>query len=110
MASIAAEPSIYAGRDLVRKTPLLAPFIYKRDHFTKTGSGQTREKLRKEWRFSQAFGSLPPADTYLLSAVRAVADAATGRGGIPAANTLKVGFVWSRPNLAPMRQVRKPPF
>eukprot|EP01046_Picozoa_sp_COSAG06_P093826 COSAG06_NODE_40003_length_406_cov_1.169381_1_plen_42_part_10 len=42
MASIAAEPSIYAGREL-------------------------------------AFGSLPPADTYLLSAVRAVAEAATGQ-------------------------------
>jgi hypothetical protein len=25
----------------VRKTPLSAPFIYKNDHFTKTGSGQT---------------------------------------------------------------------
>ena len=25
----------------VRKTPLFAPFIYKNDHFTKTGSGQT---------------------------------------------------------------------
>jgi ATP-dependent RNA helicase DHX36 len=27
--------------DAVRKTPLFAPFIYKNDHFTKTGSGQT---------------------------------------------------------------------
>eukprot|EP01046_Picozoa_sp_COSAG06_P049710 COSAG06_NODE_7710_length_2403_cov_93.648003_3_plen_69_part_00 len=26
---------------LVRKTPLFEPFIYKNDHFTKTGSGQT---------------------------------------------------------------------
>jgi hypothetical protein len=26
---------------LVRKTPLFAPFVYKNDHFTKTGSGQT---------------------------------------------------------------------
>jgi hypothetical protein len=25
----------------VRKTPLFAPFIYKNEHFTKTGSGQT---------------------------------------------------------------------
>jgi hypothetical protein len=25
----------------VRKTPLFEPFIYKNDHFTKTGSGQT---------------------------------------------------------------------
>jgi hypothetical protein len=39
----------------VRNTPLFAmPLIYKMDHFTKTGSGQTWEKLRKEWlRFSQ---------------------------------------------------------
>jgi hypothetical protein len=28
-------------RTAVRKTPLLAPFIYKNEHFTKTGSGQT---------------------------------------------------------------------
>ena len=26
---------------VVRKTPLFAPFIYKNDHFAKTGSGQT---------------------------------------------------------------------
>jgi hypothetical protein len=26
---------------LVRKTPLFAPFMYKNEHFTKTGSGQT---------------------------------------------------------------------
>jgi len=25
----------------VRKTPFFAPFIYKNDHVTKTGSGQT---------------------------------------------------------------------
>ena len=25
----------------VQKTPLFEPFIYKNDHFTKTGSGQT---------------------------------------------------------------------
>ena len=25
----------------VRKTPLLEPFLYKNEHFTKTGSGQT---------------------------------------------------------------------
>jgi hypothetical protein len=25
----------------VRKTPLFAPFVYKNEHFTKTGSGQT---------------------------------------------------------------------
>jgi hypothetical protein len=27
--------------DLVRKMPLFEPFIYKNDHFTKTGSIQT---------------------------------------------------------------------
>jgi hypothetical protein len=30
-----------AWTEPVRKTPLFAPFIYKNDHFTKTGSGQT---------------------------------------------------------------------
>jgi hypothetical protein len=30
-----------SGMFLVRKTPLFAPFIYKNDDFTKTGSGQT---------------------------------------------------------------------
>jgi hypothetical protein len=31
------------------------PFLNaKSDHFTKTGSGQTQEKLMKEWRFPQA--------------------------------------------------------
>jgi hypothetical protein len=38
-------PSLGAGGSppppVVRKTPLFAPFIYKNDHFTKTGSGQT---------------------------------------------------------------------
>jgi hypothetical protein len=36
-------PSAYAATDrtLVRKTALFAPFIYKNDHFAKTGSGQT---------------------------------------------------------------------
>ena len=38
----------------VRKTPFLEPFyIAKNDQFTKTGSGQTCEMLRKEWRFLQ---------------------------------------------------------
>ena len=32
-------------------TPFVAPFYTKTDHFTKTGSGQTQEKLRKERRF-----------------------------------------------------------
>jgi hypothetical protein len=43
------EGQVYSVRGLtfrsvrfdVRKTPLFAPFIYKNDHFTKTGSGQT---------------------------------------------------------------------
>ena len=29
------------GHGQVRKTPLFAPFIYKSEHFAKTGSGQT---------------------------------------------------------------------
>jgi WD40 repeat protein len=29
------------GHGQVRKTPLFAPFIYKNEHFAKTGSGQT---------------------------------------------------------------------
>jgi hypothetical protein len=28
--------------------PLFEPFVYKNDHFTKTGSGQTQGKLKKE--------------------------------------------------------------
>ena len=36
----------------VRKTPLFAPFIHKMHHLTKTGSGQTLGKLKKEWRVS----------------------------------------------------------
>jgi hypothetical protein len=32
---------------MVRKTHLLAPFLSKNDHFTKTGSGQTYGKLKK---------------------------------------------------------------
>eukprot|EP01046_Picozoa_sp_COSAG06_P064453 COSAG06_NODE_15411_length_1072_cov_2.113052_1_plen_61_part_10 len=35
------------GRGQVRKTPFLASFLYKNDHFTKTGSGQTQEKVEK---------------------------------------------------------------
>jgi hypothetical protein len=35
-------------RVLVRKTPLFAPFVYKNDHFTKTGSGQTWGKHSKK--------------------------------------------------------------
>jgi hypothetical protein len=42
------------------KNATFAPFIYKTEHFTKTGSGQTYGKLKKEWRFSQAFVSNPP--------------------------------------------------
>ena len=30
-----------AWTEPVRKTPLFAPFMYKNDHFSKTGSGQT---------------------------------------------------------------------
>jgi hypothetical protein len=35
----ALDPSPY--QTAVGKTSLFAPFIYKNDHFTKTGSGQT---------------------------------------------------------------------
>jgi hypothetical protein len=34
-----------------QKTPFFAPFIYKMHYFTKTGSGQTYGKLKKEWHF-----------------------------------------------------------
>jgi hypothetical protein len=37
----------------VRQTPLFAPFVSKMHDFTRTGSGQTWGKLKKEWRFSQ---------------------------------------------------------
>jgi hypothetical protein len=33
--------NVYEILDMVRKTPLFEPFIYKNEHFTKTGSGQT---------------------------------------------------------------------
>jgi hypothetical protein len=39
----------------VRKTPLFAPFIYKNDHFTKTGSGQNIGKVEKRVAFSAAY-------------------------------------------------------
>jgi hypothetical protein len=35
----------------VRKNAIFAPFLYKSHLFTKTGSGQTEGKLKKEWRF-----------------------------------------------------------
>jgi hypothetical protein len=35
----------------VRKTALVAPFMYKNEHFTKTGSGQTQGKLQKRVAF-----------------------------------------------------------
>jgi hypothetical protein len=41
----------YERMEKVRKRRLFAPFYTQRDHFTKTGSGQTQEKLRKERRF-----------------------------------------------------------
>ena len=41
------------SRPLYAKNGCFEPFIHKCDHFTKTGSGQTLEQLRKEWRFSQ---------------------------------------------------------
>jgi hypothetical protein len=34
-----------------KKTFLFAPFVYKKDHFAKTGSGQTEGTLKKEHRF-----------------------------------------------------------
>jgi hypothetical protein len=37
---------------LVRSS--VEPFVYKNDHFTKTGSGQTQESSKRERRFSQA--------------------------------------------------------
>jgi hypothetical protein len=37
---------------LVSKTGLFAPFIFKNEHFAKTGSGQTSESTLKFDRFS----------------------------------------------------------
>jgi hypothetical protein len=34
-----------------KETPLCAPFTFKNHRFTKTGSGQTKGKLKTEWRF-----------------------------------------------------------
>jgi hypothetical protein len=34
-------PDIYGAHALGKKTALFEPFIYKNQHFTKTGSGQT---------------------------------------------------------------------
>ena len=33
--------TFWESSDEVRKTPLVAPFVYKMHHLTKTGSGQT---------------------------------------------------------------------
>jgi hypothetical protein len=52
-----------SSHTMVRKTPLFAPFIYKSHLFTKTGSGQTLGKLKKEWRFSQ--GQMFAADAII---------------------------------------------
>jgi ABC-type branched-subunit amino acid transport system substrate-binding protein len=43
------------------------------------------------------FGALPPDYTYIQNAVRAVAQAATGAGAIPAVGLLKVGLVYMSP-------------
>ena len=60
MASIAAAPSVFMGRELT-------------------------------------FGTLPPDYTYIQNAVRAVAAAATGSEGVPAASALRVGLVYMSP-------------
>ena len=43
------------------------------------------------------FGGLPPDYTYIQNAVRAVAAAATGSEGVPAASALRVGLVYMSP-------------
>jgi hypothetical protein len=48
LPQLATDPR--TGRIQVRKTPPFEPFMYRNDDFTKTGSGQTLGKLRKEWR------------------------------------------------------------
>jgi arylsulfatase A-like enzyme len=45
----------------VSKDGLFEPFICKNDRFTKTGSGQTKGKLKKGTVFSQAYRKLPAA-------------------------------------------------
>ena len=45
------------------KDAFFAPFLYKNDHVTKTGSEQTQGKYSKEMRFSQAASSLMSAWT-----------------------------------------------
>jgi hypothetical protein len=49
----AARQDAERQQQAVRKPPLFAPFTYKIHLFTKTGSGQTQGKLKKEWRFWQ---------------------------------------------------------
>jgi hypothetical protein len=41
------------GEYIGAKNASFEPFCAKNDHFAKTGSGQTQEKLKKEIRFSQ---------------------------------------------------------
>ena len=43
---------------VVRKTALFEAFMYKNEHFTKTGSGQACRELRKEWRLPQEGGHM----------------------------------------------------
>jgi ketosteroid isomerase-like protein len=52
MGTIVMEEADVTGK----KTPVSALFYTKTDHFTTTGSGQTWEKLRKEWRFLTEMG------------------------------------------------------
>ena len=67
-----------AGAAAVRKTPLfLRTFLYKNDHFAKTGSGQTWGKLRKEMRFLLQGYAAPPC--------AALAWAALEGDGVPSA-------------------------
>jgi hypothetical protein len=42
----------------VSKNGLFEPFIYKNEHFTKTGSGQTQGKLQQKDRFSSGASAL----------------------------------------------------
>jgi hypothetical protein len=47
-----------------------APFYTQNDHYSKTGSGQTQGKLKKESRFSQALRKSPSAGCSSTSQVR----------------------------------------
>ena len=52
----------YGMLSAVREMPLFEPFVYKNDHFTKTGSGQTQGKLKQEGGLCRALEHFGNAD------------------------------------------------